>query len=116
MLKSRVLTSLVLAVAALMALLLLPPLALTLLLALIFFAVGGWESCALAGLRPPAAIVVWILILALFGAGLLYLLHQQGGEVLVFGVATAGKERADVGCGHDQNQVDHPDRIKRMQP
>ena len=90
MLKSRVLTSLVLAAVVLAALLLLPPLALTVLLALIFFAVGGWESSALAGLRPLAAIVVWILILALFGAVLLYLLHRPGGEVLVFGVATAG--------------------------
>lgn len=90
MLKSRVLTSLVLATAVLAALLLLSPLALTLVLAVIFFAVGGWESSALAGLRPPVAILAWIVVLAVAGAGLIHLVHRPQAGLPVFGIASAG--------------------------
>lgn len=90
MLKSRVLTSLVLATVVLAALLLLSPLALTLVLAVIFFVVGGWESSALAGLRQPLAILAWVLVLALAGAGLIYLLHLPDAGLPVFGAASAG--------------------------
>ncbi|PKL95223.1 MAG: phosphatidate cytidylyltransferase [Gammaproteobacteria bacterium HGW-Gammaproteobacteria-8] len=90
MLKSRVLTALVLAVVVLSALLLLGPMALTAVLAVIFFGVGGWESSALAGLRRPAAIALWVLVLFGCGAGLVYLLHRPGSALTVFGAASAG--------------------------
>lgn len=88
MLKSRILTSLVLAAVVLAALLLLSPLVLSVVLAVIFFVIGGWESSALAGLRNPVAIVAWVLILSLCGAGLVDLLHQPQSAVLVFGTAS----------------------------
>ena len=90
MLRSRVLTSLVLAAAVFAALLLLSPIALTLLLAVIYFIVGGWEAGALVGIRRPAALLGWMVSLLLAASGLLWLLHGPDTAPLVFGLASAG--------------------------
>lgn len=90
MLRSRVLTSVVLAATVLSALLLLSPVALSVLLALIFFILGGWEAAALAGLRRGYGLVPWLIVLLLAAGALLSLLDRPGAEFLVFGLASAG--------------------------
>lgn len=88
MLKSRVITALILAIIALSAVFVLPPTALTALLAAVVLGIGGWEAASLAGLQSAAWRVVWILSLLAAGAGLVWLSHDRAAIGLVFGLAT----------------------------
>ena len=90
MLRSRVITSVVLAALVLSALLLLPPNWLSVPLALMFLVAGGWESARLAGLSGAAAQVGWILLLCLAGAGLVRAVHAPAAVPVIFGAAAAG--------------------------
>jgi len=90
MLKSRVLTSVVLATLVVGALILLPPIYLTLVLAVLFFGIGGWESARLGGLRGGISVVSWILALNLAGAALVWALHlRAGAPSIAFGTTAA---------------------------
>lgn len=88
MLKSRVITALILAVVALTAVFALPPTAMTLLLALVVLGIGGWESASLAGLQATAWRVFWVIGLFATGVGLVWLSHDRTAIGLVFGLAT----------------------------
>ena len=90
MLKSRVFTSIVLAVIALSAMFLLPANAFTVVLAAILLGIGGWESAGLAGLNHQAARIGWIAFLLLSGTGLIVLLHIPLAIPWLFGLATLG--------------------------
>ena len=90
MLKSRVITSVVLATLVVSALLLLPPTWLSVPLALMFLVAGGWESARLAGLAGAAARVAWILVLCLAGAGLIRAAHAPAIVPVIFGAAVVG--------------------------
>jgi len=90
MLKSRVVTSVVLATLVLSALLLLPPMWLSVPLALMFLVAGGWENARLAGLSGAAARVVWIVVLCGAGAGLVRVVHVTAAVPLILGLAVAG--------------------------
>ena len=91
MLKSRVLTSIVLAALVVSALLLLPPMPLTLVLAVLFFGIGGWESARLGGLQHGTSIAIWIAALTAAAAALIWALHlRDDAASLAFGAATAG--------------------------
>lgn len=88
MLRSRVLTALVMAAVLLTAIFTLDPLPLTVGLALLVLVIGGWEGAGLAGLGGALARTVWIAFLLAFGAGLLLLIHQPGAAVFLFAIAT----------------------------
>jgi len=88
MLKSRVITSLIMALAVIGALLLLPPTALTLVVASIFLGVGGWESANLAGMSGVFPRLAWIALLAVAGAGLIWLTHFESGPPAIFAGAS----------------------------
>ncbi|MBS3744412.1 MAG: hypothetical protein KGY48_08700, partial [Wenzhouxiangellaceae bacterium] len=90
MLKSRVVTSVVLATLVLAALLLLPPIWLSVALALMFLVAGGWENARLAGVSNPALQVAWIMLLCVAGAGLIRAAHVPAGLPVILSVATAG--------------------------
>jgi len=90
MLKSRVITSVVLAALVLTALLMLPPMWLSLPLALMFLVAGGWENARLAGLSGVALQVAWIAILCLAAAGLVRAVHSATAVPVIFGSAVAG--------------------------
>ena len=80
----------VLATLVLSALLLLPPMWLSVPLALMFLVAGGWENARLAGLSGAAARVVWIVILCGAGAGLVRVVHVPAAVPLILGLAVAG--------------------------
>lgn len=90
MLKSRVITSIVLATLVVSALLLLPPLWLSVVLAGLLLVAGGWESARLAGLDSGPAQGAWILLLCAAGAGAIWLLHEPSRVPGAFGAAVAG--------------------------
>lgn len=90
MLKSRVVTSVVLATLVLAALLLLPPIWLSVALALMFLVAGGWENARLAGLSNTVLQVAWIMLLCVAGAGLIGAAHAPAGLAVILSVATAG--------------------------
>lgn len=87
MLKSRVITSIVLATLVFSALLLLPPLWLSVVLAGILLVAGGWESARLAGLSPALAQAGWIVALCAAGAGAIWLVHEPERVPQLFGFA-----------------------------
>ncbi|NKI35009.1 phosphatidate cytidylyltransferase [Wenzhouxiangella sp. XN79A] len=88
MLRSRVLTSLVLAAVLLGAIFGLSTVPLTLLLALLVLVLGGWEGAGLAGLQGPVARVAWILVLLAGGAGLVLLTHERAASGALFALGT----------------------------
>ncbi|MGM0658444.1 MAG: phosphatidate cytidylyltransferase [Pseudomonadota bacterium] len=90
MLKSRVITSVVLAALVLAALLLLPPIWLSVVLALMFLVAGGWENARLAGLSNAVLQAAWIGLLCVAGAGLIRAAHVPAAVPVIFSVATAG--------------------------
>lgn len=90
MLKSRVITAVVLAALVVAALLLLPTSWLSGVLALMFLVAGGWESARLAGLENAFAQAAWILLLCAAGAVLIWFMHVGSAVPLILGGATAG--------------------------
>ncbi|MEX0914931.1 MAG: phosphatidate cytidylyltransferase, partial [Wenzhouxiangellaceae bacterium] len=90
MLKSRVITSVVLATLVLSALLLLPTTWVSVVLALMFLVAGGWESTRLAGLANIAMQSVWIVLLCACGAVLIWATHIPTAVPAILGFATLG--------------------------
>jgi len=90
MLKSRVLTSVVLAALVLSALLLLPTTWMSVVLALLLLVAGGWESARLAGLVHSFAQVAWIVFLCCGGVALIWATHLPVAVPVILGTATAG--------------------------
>lgn len=90
MLRSRVITSVVLAALVLSALLLLPTAWLSVVLALLLLIAGGWENARLAGLENAAAQAAWIVVLCIAGAALLWATHLPSAVPVILGSATAG--------------------------
>lgn len=90
MLKSRVVTSVVLAAFVIAALLLLPTPWMSVVLALMFLVAGGWESARLAGLENVPAQVAWIVTLCLAGVALIWATHVDFAVPAIFGSATVG--------------------------
>lgn len=90
MLKSRVITSVVLAALVISALLLLPTAWLSVVLALMFLVAGGWESARLAGLDNAIAQAAWILLLCAAGAVLIWAMHVPSAVPMILGGATVG--------------------------
>lgn len=88
MLSARVPTALVLAALLLSAIFLLSSVTVAALLALLVLVIGGWEAAGLAGLRPPAARIVWLLALLAGGAGLVVLSHDRTAIGAVFLLGT----------------------------
>ncbi len=88
MLKSRVITAVLLAAVVVLALLLLPPTWLTLILGLIFLGLGGHEAARLAGLKGAGFEAVWLLLLAITGAGLVWISHYSSIIGAIFVLAT----------------------------
>lgn len=89
-LKSRIITSVVLAALVVGALLLLPVLWLNVVLALLLLVAGGWESTRLAGLAAPLGQAAWIAALCAAGAGLVSLAHDPANVPRILGAAVAG--------------------------
>lgn len=85
MLKSRVITSIVLAALVVSALLMLPPLWLSIVLACILLVAGGWESARLAGLNAPLGQAAWIVVLCVAGAAGIWLVHEPSRVPQLFG-------------------------------
>jgi len=90
MLRSRVITSIVLATIVVSALLLLSPVWLSVVLAAILLVAGGWEGARLAGLKSLAGRAMWIVILCAAGAGFIVLAHDPARVPWLFGGALAG--------------------------
>ncbi len=88
MLKSRVLTAIVMALIALAALFGLPPNAFSALLAVIILGIGGWESATLAGLSHRAGRFTWIVLLFALGTGLIVLMHIPLAIPVMFSLAS----------------------------
>lgn len=88
MLKSRVITSVVLAALVLGALLLLPTPWLNVALALLLLVAGGWENARLAGLKNTVGQVAWIVLLCAAGAGLIRAAHSPSAVPAILGSAT----------------------------
>lgn len=89
MLRSRVITSVVLAALVLAALLLLPTTWLSVVLALLLLVAGGWENTRLAGLENAFAQAAWIGLLCAGGATLIWVTHIPSAVPVVLGSATA---------------------------
>jgi phosphatidate cytidylyltransferase len=89
-LKSRIITSVVLASLVVAALLLLPVIWLNVVLALLLLVAGGWESTRLSGLNAPAAQIAWIVALCAAGAGLVWSVHDPANVPRLLGSAVAG--------------------------
>src|SRR6056297_3387564 len=89
MLRSRVITSVVLAALVLAALLLLPTTWLSVVLALLLLVAGGWENARLAGLENAAAQAAWIILLCAGGAALIWATHIPSAVPVMLGSATA---------------------------
>lgn len=90
MLRSRVITSVVLAALVLSALLLLPTNWLSVVLATLLLVAGGWENARLAGLESAAAQAAWIVVLCLGGAALVWATHNPTAVPVMLGSATIG--------------------------
>lgn len=90
MLKSRVITSVVLATLVLAALLVLPTTWLSVVLAVLLLVAGGWENTRLAGIESVIGQVAWILVLCLGGAALIWATHIPSAVPAILGSATAG--------------------------
>lgn len=90
MLRSRVITSVVLASLVLAALLLLPATWLSMVLALVLLVAGGWENARLAGIDHAGAQAAWIVVLCLGGAALIWSTHITSAVPLILGSASAG--------------------------
>lgn len=88
MLRSRVLTALVLAALLLSAIFGLSPMPLTLLLALLVLVLGGWEAAGLSGLAGTPARVALILVLLAAGAALVLLSHDRSVTGALFAAGT----------------------------
>ena len=88
MLRSRVLTSLVLAGLLLGAIFGLSTVPLTLLLALLVLVLGGWEGAGLAGLEAAPARAGWIVLLLAAGTGLVLLTHDRAATGALFAAGT----------------------------
>jgi phosphatidate cytidylyltransferase len=80
----------VLAVLVVAALLLLPPIWLSPVLALLLLIAGGWESARLAGLLAPPGQVAWIVALCAAGGGVVWLMHDPANVPRVLVAAVAG--------------------------
>ncbi|MDT8437543.1 MAG: phosphatidate cytidylyltransferase [Wenzhouxiangellaceae bacterium] len=89
MLELRIITSVVLALVVGSALLLLPPIWLTPVLALLLLGVGGWEAAGLAGLAGTPARLAWCALLGVLAAAAIALLHQQAVEPWLLAFAAA---------------------------
>ena len=89
MLRSRVITALILAAIIFSLVLLLPPTALTVFLALLVVCGGGWEVAGLAGLDGAGARTGWLLGLLAASAGLVWLTHFPSALPWIFGLSTA---------------------------
>lgn len=90
MLKSRVLTSVVLAALVLSAVLVLSTTWLSVVLALLLLVAGGWESARLAGLDNAFAQVAWVVFLCCGGAALIWATHLPNAVPVILSTATAG--------------------------
>ena len=88
MLRSRVITSVVLAALVLAALLLLPTTWLSVVLALLLLVAGGWENARLAGIENPIAQAAWIILLCVGGAALIWATHIPSAVPVMLGSAT----------------------------
>ncbi|MDT8408311.1 MAG: phosphatidate cytidylyltransferase [Wenzhouxiangellaceae bacterium] len=88
MLKSRVITAVVLAAIAVALLFLLPSTAFTIVMAAIFLGVGGLEGATLAGLNGVPARIGWIAVLLGGGALAVWATHLEHAVGLLFGAAT----------------------------
>lgn len=89
MLRSRVITSVVLAALVLAALLLLPTTWLSVVLALLLLVAGGWENARLAGIENAFAQAAWIVLLCVGGAALIWATHIPSAVPVMLGSATA---------------------------
>lgn len=89
MLKSRVITSVVLASLVVSALLLLSTNWLSLVLAMLLLVAGGWENARLAGVGGALAQAGWIVVLCIGGAALIWATHLPAAVPVVLGSATA---------------------------
>lgn len=89
MLKTRVLTAVILVLIFLGALFGLPPAGFAGLMAAVVLGVGGWEAARLAGLESWALQTLWISFLVALGVGCIYLLHHPAGPPVLFGLAVA---------------------------
>jgi phosphatidate cytidylyltransferase len=88
MLKSRVITSVVLAALVLAALFVLPTTWLSALLALFLLVAGGWENARLAGVENTVAQAAWIFFLCVAGAALIWATHIPSAVPVMLGSAT----------------------------
>lgn len=84
MLKSRVITSIVLAALIATAILALPTPWFGVVLAALVLVIGGWESARLAGLQRAAGQAVWIVALLAAAALLVWLIHVPGAAPALF--------------------------------
>ena len=90
MLRSRVITSVILATLVLAALFALPTTWLSVVLALLLLVAGGWENARLAGVENAAAQAAWILVLCIGGAALIWATHIPSAIPVMLGSATVG--------------------------
>jgi phosphatidate cytidylyltransferase len=88
MLRSRILTALVLAALLSIAIFGLSTVPLTVVLAVLVLMIGGWEAAGLAGLNSTPGRVAWILALLAAGAGLVLLSHDRTATGAVFASGT----------------------------
>src|SRR6056297_2997174 len=88
MLRSRILTSLVLAGLLLSAIFGLSTVPLTVLLAVLVLVLGGWEGAGLAGLESAPVRAGWIVLLLAAGAGLVLLTHDRTASGALFAAGT----------------------------
>lgn len=90
MLRSRVITSVILATLVLAALFALPTTWLSVVLALLLLVAGGWENARLAGVENAFAQAAWIVVLCLGGAALIWATHIPSAIPVMLGSATVG--------------------------
>jgi len=87
MLRSRVITSIVLAALIATAILALPTQGFGVVLAGLVLVIGGWESARLAGLQKAAAQVAWIVTLLAAAVLLVWLIHARDAAPVLFAVS-----------------------------
>jgi len=90
MLRSRVITSVILAAFVVGALLLLSTNWLSGALALMFLVAGGWENARLAGVEHVVGQALWVIALCLAGAALIWISHNEAAVPAIFGGASLG--------------------------
>lgn len=113
MLKSRVITSVLLAALVLTALLVLPTTWLSAVLALLLLVAGGWENARLAGVENALAQALWIAVLCLAGAALIWATHIPLAVPVIFGSATVAWLLSALwlrfpGLGRPEPSIDRP--------